>query len=92
MVVIHFVGRLRARHSNLLAVDHDDVIAHVHVRCVLGLVLAAQTMRDLNRQTPESLVFCVNDKPIVAAVACLCTISFQALARSASLTGARRVQ
>ena len=81
VVVIHFVRRLRARDSNLFAVDHDDVITHVHVRCVFGLVLAAQTMRDLNSQTPESLVFCVNDKPIVADVACLCTISFHALAR-----------
>src|SRR5690606_4663288 len=44
---------LVAGQHDLLRVDNDDVVTGVHVRCVRWLVLAAQQVRDLGRQTAE---------------------------------------
>ena len=38
---------LVARDLHLLGVDHDDIVAHVHMRCVSWFVLATQDLRDL---------------------------------------------
>src|SRR2546430_9805945 len=41
-----------------------DVVAHVHVRAVISLVLALEAMGDLRGQPPERLVAGVDDEPI----------------------------
>src|SRR2546430_11996862 len=41
-----------------------DVVAHVHVRAVVSLVLALEAMSDLRGQPPERLVAGVDDEPI----------------------------
>ena len=49
VVVVHFIGCLGTSDANLFAIHNDNVIAHVHVGCVLCFVLTAQSMRDLSR-------------------------------------------
>ena len=66
VVVVDLVGELAAGDADLLALHHDDVIAHVHVRAVVSLVLALEAMRDLRGQAPERLAAGVDDEPVAA--------------------------
>src|SRR5688572_26639472 len=62
--VVDLVAQLVARYADLLCVQHDDVIAGVHVRRVLGLVLAAQAHSDLRGQAPERLAPRIHHVPV----------------------------
>src|SRR2546429_9222752 len=64
MVVVDLVGELAPGDTDLLRIDHHDVVAHVHVRAVVSLVLALEAMSDLRGQPPERLVAGVDDEPI----------------------------
>src|SRR3982751_6469510 len=46
MAVIQLVARFTTGDAELIDVYDDDIIAHINVRRKLGLVLAAQTMRE----------------------------------------------
>jgi hypothetical protein len=64
VMVIELVRHLPPGDANLARIDDHDVITGVHVRCIGGFVLAAQTGRHLRRQTAESLVSRVDNVPI----------------------------
>src|SRR5258705_12213870 len=64
VMVVELVGELRAGDSDLFRVDDDQVVARIDVRRVHGLVLAAQAMSELRRETPERLALGINDVPI----------------------------
>src|SRR5690554_6426029 len=61
---ILLVGQLVAGDGHLLGVDHDDVVAGVHVRGVDGLVLATQAAGDLAAETAERLAGGVDHVPV----------------------------
>src|SRR5438309_678265 len=67
MVVVDLVGELAPGDTDLLRIDHPDVVAHVHVRAVVSLVLALEAMSDLRGQPPERVVAGVDDEPIAPA-------------------------
>src|SRR5215469_18208399 len=66
VVVVDLVRQLAPGDADLLRIHHDDVITHVDVRAVIGLVLALQAMGDLRGQAAERLVAGVDDEPIAA--------------------------
>ena len=51
-------------HTQLAGVDNNDVITGVNVRRVLGLVFAAQTARDLDRNATQYFFVGVYQKPL----------------------------
>src|SRR5690554_617186 len=61
---ILLVGQLVAGDGHLPDVDHDDVVAGVHVRGVDGLVLAAQAARDFAAEPAERLAGGVDHVPV----------------------------
>lgn len=65
MPVIEFVRFLATRYSNLLRIDHNNVIAHVNMWRIHDLVLATQTMCDGGCKTTESVFRGVNNEPVV---------------------------
>src|SRR5437762_4647869 len=46
--------RLFTRDADFRRIDHDDVVASIHVGRERRLVLAADDLRDLSRQTPKN--------------------------------------
>ena len=57
------LGLARAE-DDLVGVDHDHVVAHVHVGGEGRLVLAAEDAGDLGGHATEGLALSVEDKPI----------------------------
>src|SRR5277367_5889206 len=64
MAVVDLLVELVARDRDLLAVDDDDEVSRVHVRGELRLVLAAQPVGDLGRETAEGLTVGIDDIPV----------------------------
>src|ERR1044072_5697307 len=72
MAVVDLVVELLAGDGDLFGVHHDDEVARVDVRRVLGLALAAEGVGDLRSQTPERLPFGVDEVPAALDLARLC--------------------
>ena len=66
VVVVQLVVELVAGDRDLLGMQHDDVIAHVHMRAVVGLVLALEPQRNPRRQATQGFATGINDIPIAA--------------------------
>src|SRR5690348_10561800 len=66
VVVVDLVGELAPGDPDLLRVHHHDVIAHVDVRAVVGLVLALEAVGDLRGEPTQGLVAGVDDEPVTA--------------------------
>src|SRR3546814_11499008 len=62
--VVHLVLQLLAGDRDLLRVDHDDVVAGVHVRGKDGPVLAAQAARDLGGEAATGLALGIDEVPV----------------------------
>src|SRR5690606_28409914 len=62
--VVHLVLQLGAGDRDLLRVDHDDVIAGIHVRGVDGLVLAAEAAGELGGESSEGLALGIDEVPV----------------------------
>lgn len=62
--VVHFIGGLGTGNTNLLGIDHDDVVTGINMRSVFGLVLATQAGSDLGGQTTQSLTSSVDNVPV----------------------------
>src|SRR2546430_6509439 len=67
--VVDLVGELAPGDTDLVRIDHHDVVAHVHVRAVVSLVLALEAMRDRKSTRLNSshsqisyAVFCLKKK------------------------------
>jgi hypothetical protein len=58
-------GPFLACEADLVGVDHDDVVATVHVWAVARLVLAAQDQGDLAAEAAEDLAFGIDHEPIL---------------------------
>ena len=56
---------LAAGELHLLRVDHDDVVAAIHVRREGRLVLAAKDARDLRRQAAEDQTMGIDHEPLL---------------------------
>ena len=69
VLVVELSLELPARDLHLRGVDHDDVVAGIHVRGERRLVLAADDARDLGRQASEHHAFGIDDEPAVLDVA-----------------------
>ncbi len=65
-MVVELVLELRAGDTDLLGVEHDQVVAHVDVRRVVGLVLALEAMRKLRGEATECLARGIDDVPVAA--------------------------
>jgi hypothetical protein len=65
---VRFLLRFVASDAELVHVGDDDEIAGRHVRRERGFMFAAQTERDLARQTAEHLIGGVNQDPILLDV------------------------
>src|SRR5436309_1462338 len=72
VAVVELLVELLAGDGDLLGVDDDDEVAGVDVRRVLGLVLAAERVGDLRRETPERLPFGIDEVPAAGDLARLC--------------------
>src|SRR5712672_1749917 len=64
VLVIKLVGELGARHPHGAGVDDDDMIAKILMGCIIGLVLALQTVGDLRSQAAQSFACGVDDVPV----------------------------
>src|SRR5512137_531354 len=64
VAVVDLVLFLAAGHAQLGSIDDDDEVTGVDVGRVLGLVLAAQTQRNLARKAPQHLVAGVDEQPV----------------------------
>src|ERR1700736_1752347 len=64
VVEVELRAQLVAGHADLLGIHDDDVVAAVHVRGVLGLVLAAQAHGHVAREAPERLAAGVDYEPV----------------------------
>ena len=62
--MVQLVLGLVARDPQLIGVDHDDIIARVHVRSEFRLVLAAEPACDLCGDAAENLAGGVHDIPV----------------------------
>jgi hypothetical protein len=67
VAVVTLLLALLAGDRDLLGVDHDHEVAHVAVRRVLGLALAAQRVGDLSGEAAESLAGRVDHDPVALA-------------------------
>ena len=65
VVLVLLLVPLLAGELHLLGVDHDDEVAGVAVRGVLRLVLAAEDVRDRDRQPADDQVGRVDHDPLV---------------------------
>ena len=68
MAVGHLLVELLAGEGNLVRVDDDDVVAHVHVRGERRLVLPTEEGSGLGCQATEDDVGGVNDVPLLVRV------------------------
>src|SRR5690606_24097760 len=68
VAVSALVQQLLTGQCNLVSVDDDDMVAHVHVGCKGWLVLAAQQGCGLDGETAEYYVGGVNDIPLTSLV------------------------
>src|SRR6056297_562669 len=64
VAVHHGALGLPGGHDDLVGVDDDHVVAGVDVRCVGGLVLAAQDASDLGAEATENETVSVDDVPV----------------------------
>ena len=70
----HLLGELRVRlvshalaaEPNPMSIQHDDIIAGIDVRRVIGTVFAHQHGGDLSRQSANDVASGINDKPVVS--------------------------
>ena len=66
--VIFLVFELVAGDRNLLSIDHDDIVAGVHLRGLDRLVLATEAVRDFDAEAAEGLAFGIYHVPILLHV------------------------
>ena len=66
VVIVDLVGELATCDTDLLRIHDDDVVTHVDVRAVVGLVLALQAVGNLGSEATERLVAGVDNEPIAA--------------------------
>src|ERR1700733_4398836 len=64
VTAIKFLFFFAPRETHLRRIDDDDVIAHVNVRRVAGLVLAHQNVSGLRSHAPQHQVFRVDNVPV----------------------------
>src|SRR5690625_2546265 len=65
VVVVHLVLGLIASDAHFISVNHDDVIAGVHMRSVLRLVFTTQASSNFCSRTAVSLIFRIKQQPVV---------------------------
>src|SRR5699024_9696262 len=63
-----FLFKFSASQRNFVSIDYDDVVAHVHMRCKSGLVLAAQQRCHLAGKASWHHISGVNDVPLTINV------------------------
>ncbi len=68
VMVVDLVGELAAGDVDLPGIEHDDVVAHVHMRAVAWLVLALEAVGDLGREPSQGLAVGIDDEPVAAHV------------------------
>src|SRR5262245_35426931 len=86
VAVIPLLVELVAGDLDLLGVDDDHEVAGVHVRRVLRLPLAAESVGDLGRETAERLAFGVDEVPLARDLSRFGAVRLHEKGR----TGARR--
>ena len=59
---------LVAGHLDFLTVDHDNIVAHIHVRREGRLVLATQAHCDNRRKTAQNNAFSVDNDPFLVDI------------------------
>src|ERR1017187_5865908 len=66
VMVVHLVVELIAGYRDLFRVQHHDMVAHVHVRAVVGLVLALEPQCNSRAQPTQDFATGINDIPVAA--------------------------
>src|SRR3954468_7825079 len=67
VAVVALLLALVAGHRDLLGIDDDHEVAHVAMRRVFGLALAAECVGDLGRERAERLAGRLDDEPVALA-------------------------
>lgn len=65
------VGPLIATHLYLLGIDDDHVITTINVRRKVGLVLAADQLRNPGGEATQCLPLCINHNPLLINSGCI---------------------
>ncbi len=60
--------------DHLFAVDHDDIVAAVNMWRIVGLVFAAQHVRNLAANPAHSLIGPVYNEPFALHGSCICML------------------
>jgi hypothetical protein len=68
VAAIELALSLEAGQADLLRVDDDYVVAHIDVRHVLGIQLAAQHIGSFGRQTAQRLAAGIHYKPLAVNI------------------------
>ena len=69
---VGLVRQLLSRELDFLSIDNDDIIAGIDVRCVDGLVLAAQNLCNLCRKTTDCLILGIYNIPLAFNIGGFC--------------------
>ena len=88
---VRFLVGLAPRQCHLLGVDHHDVIPHVQVRCIHGLVLATENSRDTCGQPAQGLAFGIDEPPTTLDMFGFWSVGLHRLSADKSTTEQRRI-
>ena len=76
MPVIYLLIELVAGKNRLFGIDHDDIVAAIHVRRISRFVLAAQARHNNRGEAADHKPFGVDQNPLLLDVRRLCGIGF----------------
>ncbi len=71
----HLLLHLGTGQHDLVCVDDDDEVTHVHMRSEGRLVLTSQQGCSVARQSTQHYILCIDDVPLTRLIARLRTIS-----------------
>ena len=64
MAIVNFIRVLFSSYADFLCIDHDDVIAGIEIRRILGIVFSTQAVCDFRCEPAEYFVGSVDNVPI----------------------------
>jgi hypothetical protein len=73
-MVVDLLVALAASQDHLVRVDHDDIVAAIHMGCEARLVLAAQPKSDKGGETTDHEALGVDHHPCLLDLGGLCQI------------------
>ena len=72
MTEIGLVRQLLSRELHFLSIDDNNIVTGIDMRCVDGLVLAAQNLCNLCRKTTDRLILSIYNVPLALNIGGFC--------------------